>query len=196
MIKVIDFDWPGFERFAIQEALVGVRGLVVVIGVAEGGLPLARRIHELALERESTTSVYTELKCQRPSTQMKKKSAGRERIVRALLSLLSKESLDWLRALEHRHLVKRRSGDLERNIELGDVVSLESADLVLIVDDAIDSGASMARIRSYLSRDRGVATEKIRVIVAAVTQSSPLVEPDFVWSRGALVRFPWSLDAK
>lgn len=196
MIKVIDFDWASFESFVVREVAPNIQGSIVIIGIANGGLPLAERVHELLSRLNFSTLEYTQLTCQRPSTRSKKKSRVRIWLLTTLFKLAPRRLVDWLRTLEHNRLSQRRGGDLERDIRFINNTPTHEADCILLVDDAIDSGASLQQIREYLTIHEQVDEAKIRALVAAVTQDRPLVEPDYAWSRGSLVRFPWSLDAR
>lgn len=195
MIRVVEFDSTAFENFATRAALGNLPGSVLVIGVANGGLPLARKVHELLRADVGRESVYAEITCQRPSTGVKKKSPFRTATIRAVFRILPTPVLDRLRALEHARLAQRRQGHLEREVHFSGSVRPDAFDWVLIVDDAVDSGSSLHHIRHYLTHEQGIPAAKLRVLVAAVTQDAPLVEPDYAWTRGVLVRFPWSLDA-
>lgn len=65
---------------------------------------------------------------------------------------------------------------------------------IFLVDDAIDSGATLATLVESL-KAAGVKRERIKVVAIVHTLSQPLITADFVKERGVLIRFPWSGDA-
>lgn len=66
---------------------------------------------------------------------------------------------------------------------------------VLIVDDAIDSGATLMQMVTAL-RVVGVERENVRIACITETTRNPVVRADYVKHRGVLCRFPWSGDAR
>ncbi len=66
---------------------------------------------------------------------------------------------------------------------------------ILLVDDAIDSGATIKVVCNNLREI--YINPNIKIAVITVTTDSPLVEPDFCkYHNRTLVRFPWSIDYK
>lgn len=65
---------------------------------------------------------------------------------------------------------------------------------LLVVDDAVDSGVTLATVLNVLRALCPAGTE-IRSAVVTVTLDGPLIQPDFALHRGILCRFPWSFDA-
>lgn len=66
---------------------------------------------------------------------------------------------------------------------------------IWIVDDAVDSGKSMASIHAKLQTYP--QTHKLLYIVLTVTEKRPLLMPDvYLYNEGVLLRFPWSNDLK
>jgi hypoxanthine phosphoribosyltransferase len=65
---------------------------------------------------------------------------------------------------------------------------------VLVVDDAVDSGLTLATVLRVL-REISPSNTQFRSAVVTVTLEQPLAEPDYVLYRGVLCRFPWSFDA-
>lgn len=64
---------------------------------------------------------------------------------------------------------------------------------VLIVDDAVDSGATMLAVAEALREANPEA--EIRTAAITVTTPKPLITPDYSMYKD-LIRFPWSMDAK
>ncbi|MBR0334068.1 MAG: hypothetical protein IIX13_03945 [Bacteroidales bacterium] len=66
---------------------------------------------------------------------------------------------------------------------------------IWIVDDAVDSGKSMASIQAKLQTYP--QTHKVLYIALTVTEKRPLLMPDiYLYNEGVLLRFPWSNDFK
>ncbi|MBO5916397.1 MAG: hypothetical protein J6Q25_05740 [Bacteroidales bacterium] len=66
---------------------------------------------------------------------------------------------------------------------------------IWIVDDAVDSGKSMASIQAKLQTYP--QTHKVLYIALTVTEKRPLLMPDvYLYNEGVLLRFPWSNDLK
>ncbi|MBO5664274.1 MAG: hypothetical protein J6R95_05790 [Bacteroidales bacterium] len=66
---------------------------------------------------------------------------------------------------------------------------------IWIVDDAVDSGKSMASIQAKLQTYP--QTHKLLYIALTVTEKRPLLMPDvYLYNEGVLLRFPWSNDLK
>ena len=65
---------------------------------------------------------------------------------------------------------------------------------LLVVDDAVDSGVTLATVIDLLRNTCPDRTE-IRSAVITVTLEEPRAEPDYALYRGVLCRFPWSFDA-
>lgn len=66
---------------------------------------------------------------------------------------------------------------------------------ILIVDDAVDSGITMARMLKSLATQ----FPKLSITTAAITVTTrnPAVQPDYaIYRDQTLIRFPWSSDAK
>lgn len=65
---------------------------------------------------------------------------------------------------------------------------------VLIIDDAVDSGATLASVMASIERQAPAATVEAAAIT--VTRSHPIANPRFALYRdNTLIRFPWSNDA-
>lgn len=66
---------------------------------------------------------------------------------------------------------------------------------VLIVDDAVDRGKTLASVVKIL-REYSPKAE-IKSAVITVTQPSPVIMPDFyLYNDSTLIRFPWASDMK
>jgi hypoxanthine-guanine phosphoribosyltransferase len=108
---------------------------------------------------------------------------------------------DWLRVMEHQLLTARKRAPTEPYaFDTGERQGLvdwlgrnRPQPVLLVVDDAVDSGATLMRVLAELRKLVPDGTV-IRSAVVAVTTKTPLIEPDYVFHR-QLCRFPWSLDA-
>ncbi len=160
------------------ESLCGGLRPDLVVGIAEGGVEIARRIFP-QVDHCIVGSGYSH-----SHSHMK----GR------WLSRLPRWLLDRLRIIEVSMRRKKTSGSLPA---FSGVVLNKIADAkrVLIVDDAVDSGSTLRALSDAIKRAAPEA--EVRSAVLTVTGRNPLVIPDFwVFPKGTLLRFPWSLDAR
>jgi len=167
----------------------------LLVGVRTGGLVVAE-----AMARAAWPSVIVlPLTCRRAGTDMK----SRIRLLPTILALLPRPAVDGLRWLEH-HLVstRRRARPTVQHIDHAEaeaigrhLTQISASPRVLVVDDAVDSGVTLATVLRLL-REASPPDTQFRSAVVTVTLDQPLVEPDFVLYRGVLCRFPWSFDAK
>ena len=65
---------------------------------------------------------------------------------------------------------------------------------ILIVDDAIDSGKSMFKVKNKLHNHFPEA--RVKTAVISWTLEKSIVKPDYFIFKNVLVRFPWSKDYK
>lgn len=165
----------------------------LVVGVRTGGLLVAE-----AMTRAALTAVpVLPLTCRRPATGIKHRIPG----LKPMLTSLPEPLLNALRRVEHRLL------SAHRNVATAPPVDQSEADAigawlakrptavrVLVADDAVDSGVTLATVLRTL---RGVCPKSTQLRTAAitVTMEHPAVEPDYTLFRGVLCRFPWSFDA-
>ena len=155
-----------------------------VIGIATGGVYVARIL--------GSAPVF-EIECRRPSTERKQAPAARK-----LLASLPSAVSDMLRKAEHYLLTLGKHNDkreVKATTALKDYLSANPKAHVLVVDDAVDSGATMKAVVGWLE---SVAPE-VSVTTAAVTVTtpSPALRPDVaIFEKGILCRFPWSADFK
>jgi hypoxanthine phosphoribosyltransferase len=166
----------------------------LLLGVRRGGYVVAE--HMLTATATSSITLLPITRC-RPTTIRKNKSTLINTLVRKLPRLLS----DRLRVIEHMILTENRP--LKPTAFAPDEAELANSESfllahpnaqILVVDDAVDTGATLAGILELLR----VAAPKAAVRTAAIvtTTSRPLVEPDYSLYRHELCRFPWSLDFK
>jgi hypoxanthine phosphoribosyltransferase len=104
-----------------------------------------------------------------------------------------------LRRLEHwlRGLVfdeKRAREKVDRiTPEWANLQSIDAGARVLVLDDAVDSGVTLA-IAMKAVRAHASPEVEIRSAALSTTWQEPLVKPTYSLYRGVLCRFPWSND--
>ena len=167
----------------------------VIIGIQHGGAEVARRM--LA---DFPEAAYCEVRLSRPDTRQK--SQG---LTHHLLQHLPLWLCDTLRIIESRINEWRSKG--EEPVRLGeirlpdDIASTLSnpsppsnlSNLALLIDDAIDTGATIQQARLQLLEQFPGIT--LRVAVITVTTPHPICDADFcLYHNRTLCRFPWSND--
>ena len=165
----------------------------VIIGVLNGGGYVGRQIVQVS-PKETT---YVEVKIQRDGTTKKEKG-----LIPRILQSLPYGVLNILRILESivlEYKSKKNNTKRKGTIKLPDnVVSFLSDGenkKVLLVDDAIDSGATLLLIKQYLmSKFENI---DVKIAVITITTKQPLVVADYYrYYNRTLIRFPWSNDIK
>lgn len=165
----------------------------LLIGIRTGGYTVA-----LAMQGSVTRNLpVAPLTCRRASTRAKAGVPG----LTAVLTRLPLPVLDQLRRLEHRLLTGRKRLPGERVLDPAEeaalraqLASLPAGSSVVAVDDAVDSGATLATVMVFA---KAAAAPGVTVHSAAitVTVNEPIVRPDITLYQGVLCRFPWSFDA-
>ncbi len=167
----------------------------LLVGIRTGGLVVAE-----AMARASPDGPVPvlPLTCRRAGTDAK----SRFKLLPAILAALPRSAVDGLRWLEHRLLsARRRTQAKVQHIDHAEAEAigrrlehLTAPRRVLVVDDAVDSGVTLATVLRVL-RGRSSPDTLFCSAVVTVTLEQPMVEPDFSLYRGVLCRFPWSFDA-
>ncbi|HLV23696.1 MAG TPA: hypothetical protein VKY36_02810, partial [Moheibacter sp.] len=72
-MKVIDFEINKFEHFVRNHfgQIIGSNQNVLIVAVAEGGIPVAELVRGIFIEQNSNPEIL-KIKAQRPSTKQKK----------------------------------------------------------------------------------------------------------------------------
>jgi len=194
-MRVLDFKKEEFEKFLNDElGKSNSSQKILVLGIAEGGIPVAEMVYEFFKKETQNEVNLAFVKVQRPSTKQKKANPKREKILKSLFSVLPKFVLNYLRILEHKKLKNRSEADLKREIHYASLIEFSNYDQVWIVDDAVDSGASMKAVVDDLSFK--INKLRIKTLSVVVTQENPIFMPDLYLFQNVLIRFPWSLDGK
>jgi uncharacterized protein len=177
----------------MQQAMASYRPDLLV-GIRTGGYVVAEAMACAA----PTRIPVLPLTCRRGGTEAK----SRFKPLPFILAALPRPAVDGLRWLEHRLLsTRRRTQKKLQHIDHAEAAAIgrhlahaSASPRVLVVDDAVDSGVTLATVLRVL-RETSPGDTQFRSAVVTVTLAQPLVEPDFVLYRGILCRFPWSFDA-
>ena len=172
----------------------------LVVGIRSGGWWVAE---EMKLARAPSGVVFVPLTCRRPTSDVKGKSPA----FKLLLKTLPYAVLDLLRLLEYYALTLPRCRAVKKNgagdLRVPDTTEVDAVRIaasrlrpgarVLVVDDSLDSGATLASViktlRAVLPTDAAVRTAAFTVLGPA-----PIVDADFFLYRRINCRFPWSYD--
>lgn len=164
----------------------------LVVPIASGG----RHVGDQVIPQLPYPCRTMVLKRQRPSTQKKSGFPFLRTLVRRLPEWLQNR----LRVLEVRlaefRFERRRDapripGEVHELFRSPDIPAHVQA--ILVVDDAVDSGATLADVRAYLEVQYPGAV--IHSAALSVTHRNPLIFPEYTLYPRAIVKCPWSLDA-
>lgn len=167
------------------EILVGIRsgGYLLAEAMAEQTVPGSIRLVSLTRRRASTRS----------KNRLKLKQ---------ILGVVPRPVKNALRRLEHRYLMavtsRQQVGPLQPDADEDRALRAALAAAgetcrILVVDDAVDSGATLLAVLRYIREVVAPAAE-VRSAVITVTHTDPMVEPDYTLYRQVLCRFYWSSD--
>ena len=162
----------------------------LLIGIQHGGAEVARRMRD-----DFPEAAYCEVRLSRPGT--KQKSQG---LAHRLLQHLPLWICNTLRIVESRVNEWRskgkdpvRIGTIRLPQDITSTLSNPSNPSILLIDDAIDTGATIQQARLQLLKQFPDIT--IRVAVITVTIPHPICDADFcLYHNRTLCRFPWSND--
>lgn len=167
----------------------------LVIGILSGGGYVGREVFKTL--SQNSNRKYTEIKIQRTGT--KKKKSG---LLKIALKYSPTFLLNWMRMLESFVLEKKakrhnpkREGKIIFSAEVLKFLESDDRKRVLLVDDAIDTGATLNLIKEHL--ESHFKNIEIKIAVITVTMPHPIVDADFyLFHNRTLIRFPWSNDLK
>ena len=165
----------------------------VLIGIRTGGYVLA----EIMGQTGSGATRILPITCRRPSTAAKANSSLFKKVVKSLPYWAT----DLLRVVEHRMIMRHPAAadPAPMTFDAEEVAAIQTAcgslggGRVLVVDDAVDSGATLRAVLDKLAEICPAGTT-LRSGAITVTTPAPVVSPDFTLYRLVLVRFPWSFD--
>lgn len=185
-MKVLTLHPDDFEeacRKLAEQALLFEPQLI--IGILTGGGEVGRRVASMFKDAR-----YEEVRLQRKSTRKKSR-------LKVLLRMLPTSVNDILRCYEMRRVVNRKPKKISIELpeELRRILRSFECGRILVVDDAVDSGATLRAVVESIQKEN---TEcEVRTAVLTSTCPNPVVKPDYVlWDDGVLLRFPWSFDYK
>jgi uncharacterized protein len=166
----------------------------LAVGIRTGGLAVA----ESMVRAASAPLPVLPVTCRRAATGGK----ARVPLLRTALSALPRPALDLLRRVEHRLYIAPRTrqlrpqqvGHAELDMIAAWIADQPSQSRILVTDDAIDSGATLATVLRLVRAVCPSGTE-IRTAVITQTMEQPITTPDYVLFHNTLCRFPWSFDA-
>lgn len=192
-MRVITFDDRAFDDAcrALTDKVLSACSPDVVIGIASGGDYVARKMLEYM---GGCVPHYFSVSASRPGHKLKA-SRGLKR----LYSLFPPCVLDEMRKVEARWL-NRFGNKKERNFSMNTPEKLTNVlqngvCKILVVDDAIDSGTTMAGVVKFLQGEYPEC--EILTAVITITTKAPMYKADFFLHNDCtLVRFPWSNDMK
>ena len=164
----------------------------MLIGIRTGGLAVAEAMAR-ASGRPLPVAAVT---CRRLGTAAKRHVPWLASLVAALPLTLA----DALRIAELHLLSPRRARGGRRRVDAAEIAGIgarlgagSQPVRLLVVDDAVDTGVTLASVMHALRDAYPEAT--LRSAVITVTLRSPLLKPDFALYQEVVCRFPWSLDA-
>ena len=154
----------------------------LIVGIATGGVYVAEHI--------CGDVQHVAVTCRRAGTASKRRHEGVFRIIR----LMPEWVRNRLRIAESQWLRRKGvPGPREVSMEPEAAEAIRRATRILIVDDAVDSGATLQAVRhaiAEMSPTAAIATAAITVTTAQVVE-----RPDYVlFDDETLIRFPWSMD--
>lgn len=153
-----------------------------LVAIQHGGAVLGQMMKESFPEAE-----YHEIKLTR--------SFGiNKSLLRPIIKALPMKVRDWLRMLEITLMdLDRKSNQPERYGSVKLSISPKEDDIILLIDDAIDTGATIVKARDAILQQ--YPDVKILVAVITVTTEHPLCDADYyLYHNQTLCRFPWSMD--
>lgn len=134
-----------------------------------------------------TQTAGVEIEIIRPSKGRMLKSVSQ------ILKRLPSKLVDRIRVAEAHFLVKRRSHMHTAKLRLPEISSGVSR--VIVIDDAVDSGATLHKVMTELQAVYPTVTFKSAVLT--VTSPAPIYRPDYtLFDNQTLIRTPWSIDMK
>ena len=200
-LKLRQPDVVSFDHAAFDEACAALMQLVMqdeepelLIGIRTGGLYVA----ESMAKAVGFSLPVLSLTCRRNSTAAKSRLGP----VKKLIARLPRFLVDRLRIIEHKMMTKKPSRSRFDNFTF-DQSELAILDdwlreagpnpSIVVVDDAVDTGATLALVLDAVAHRAPGAI--IRSAVITVTTDRPWATPRYTLYRRQLCRFPWSLDA-
>lgn len=193
---ILDIDRVQFSREALRLLDVVEKEFQpdILIGIRSGGFLLAEA---MAAQRPPGAMTLISITRRRASTKSKDRLK-----LKQILGIVPRPVKNVLRRLEHRYLMAAMSGqqvdpmvpdpEEERALRAA-IAAFGGTCRILVVDDAVDSGATLLAVLRYIREIVSPAAE-VRSAAITVTHADPMVEPDYSLYRHVLCRFYWSSD--
>lgn len=164
----------------------------LVIGIRRGGV-WVRNAMKAALPENI---VFGEIGLQRSGTAKKNQLSKLLKSLPQWLCNLLRISEAYARRIKHTCCRPKLYPLESLSFDPASEALLQSAPQhIWIVDDAVDSGKSMASIQAKLQTYP--QAHKVLYIALTVTEKRTLLMPDvYLYNEGVLLRFPWSNDVK
>lgn len=162
----------------------------LLIGIQHGGAEVARR-----MRNDFPEAAYCEVRLSRPGTEQKSQGLAHRLLQHLPLWICNTLRIVESRVNEWRSKGKDpvRIGTIRLPQDITSTLSNPSNPSILLIDDAIDTGATIQQARLQLLKQFPDIT--IRVAVITVTIPHPLCDADFcLYHNRTLCRFPWSND--
>lgn len=165
----------------------------VLIGVLTGGGVVARAMLD-KFDKPGFKPAYLEYKVQRNLTTKKEKIGLRKLLVLLpsfMVKLLINVEVQFLE-LKSKIRSPQRHISKELHLSLKDQFQNCGAKEILIVDDCIDTGATLKTLIDTIKQINSNLI--IRVAVITVTHNKPVITPDYQLFSRTICRFPWSME--
>ena len=177
------------DRLAVDINRAGLTSAdVAVVGVLNSGAIVARDLVKVLGWKDAP---YFEVELHRATTKAKD-AAGLSFLRHLPLCLLNAMRIIEARML--RYVKRKKGGSVNIPPKLTELAKSDSK-VILIVDDAIDSGHTIHSICEAIR----ACNHNVRIKIAAITTTTPdpAVTADFcLYNNQTLIRFPWARDAK
>lgn len=179
--KILDLDIKHFSELCHNlEAKVQSDNFSpdIVIEIPRGGLRMRPYIYS-DIDHDIVTLIRPE------KGQLK-------RMLKSIIKIAPRRLNNFLRILEAKWLVTRTKHMTTTEVLIPDLPI--NAKRALIIDDAVDSGATLKAIVDKFA-DKKPEIE-IRTAVITVTGDNPSYKPDYyLFNDSSLIRTPWALDS-
>ena len=188
-MKVVTLNNQAFAAKCTELAEKIPKNIDLIVGVLGGG---GYVVDEIRTEFSSTEIRFAEIN--------REQELKDNVLVRFLLRILPYGVLNTLRVVESKRIKKKlkfiESDDLTQHNVSFDTSGLDTTKVknILIVDDAIDSGSTMIKVKRKM--EAHFQDSKIITAVISWTIHDALLKPDYYLYKNTLVRFPWSKDYK
>lgn len=168
----------------------------LIIGVLTGGGYVGKEIYNYLKSIQNQKICYIEIKVQRKGTSKKGKG-----FFKLILKYSPIFLLNWMRIIES--IILERKSKKKNPKREGKIILPSTIDSflrqgnrnILLVDDAIDSGATLNLIKEHIHKN--YPNSNIKIAVITVTTKTPIINADYyIYNNRTLIRFPWSNDIK